>query len=75
MRRTTDSFEQALQAGAEGIADGISQDINAVLSDPLVQALMAADNVDVGRLKSLLRRVAHAIRGQRPTPTLADTLC
>ena len=75
MTRATNSFEQALKAGAEGIADGISEDLHAVLSDPLVQALMAADNVDVGRLKSVLRRIAGAIRGQRSPGTLADTLC
>ena len=74
MTRATDSFERALEAGAEGIADGISEDINAVLADPIVQALMAADSVDVGRLRTVLRRVADAIRGQR-SGTLADHRC
>jgi len=74
MTGATDSFERALQAGAEGIADGISEDINAVLSDPIVQALMAADRVDVRRLRAVLRRIAGAIGGAR-SGRLADNLC
>jgi hypothetical protein len=64
MSYTSKSFGEAFQAGAEGLADGICEDINSVLSEPIERALMAADRVDAGRLEIFLRRIAAALRGE-----------
>ncbi len=65
--RAIHGFEDALQAGAEDIADGICDDLDSLLADPLVQSLMTADRVDVGRLRTTLRKIAAALRGETRT--------
>jgi hypothetical protein len=36
--------------------------LSSALSDPLVRTLMSADNVDPGKLESMLRRIAEELK-------------
>jgi hypothetical protein len=75
MKHANQSFEQAFQTGAEGVADGICEDINELLSDPLVQAVMAADHVNVGKFKIVLRKIAASLRGELSSQALTKQSC
>jgi hypothetical protein len=41
--------------------------LSSALSDPLIRALMAADNVDRGQLESMLLRIAEEMTPDLPT--------
>lgn len=41
--------------------------LRSALSDPLIRTLMAADNVDRGKLETMLLRIAEQIRPSPPT--------
>jgi hypothetical protein len=45
------------------------------LSDPLVRAVMAADNVDPAKLESMLRRIAEEVAPNLSRPTEAGHGC
>jgi hypothetical protein len=45
------------------------------LSDPLIQTLMAADNVDPVQLESMLRRIAEKVAQRRSQPREAVRPC
>ncbi len=65
----TESFTDALDRAAEGLADsvvaGLSPAVAEALSDPIVRAMMAADRVEPAHLEGLLRTAAEnlAARG------------
>ena len=40
--------------------------LRSALSDPLIRTLMAADNVDRGKLETMLLRIAEQIRPSPP---------
>ena len=56
------AFEEAFDAGADALADTIV----ASLTDPMIDALMRADRVDVGAFRYLLRQVAARLRSSAP---------
>jgi hypothetical protein len=41
--------------------------LSSALSDPLVRTLMSADNVDPGKLESMLRRIAEELKPRLST--------
>ena len=58
------NFEEALQAGFNGVADRICDDFSDVLSHPVLLALLANHCVDIVRLKGSLRQIATRLRGE-----------
>jgi hypothetical protein len=49
--------------------------LSTALSDPLIAALMAADNVDPVKLESMLRRIAKEVMRSPSPPTEAGCAC
>jgi hypothetical protein len=48
--------------------------LRSALSDPLIRAVMAADNVDPEKLESMLRQIAEQIAPRQP-PQVETCLC
>jgi hypothetical protein len=49
--------------------------LHSALSDPLIQILMAADNVDPVQLESMLRRIAEKVAQRQSQPREAVHPC
>ena len=49
--------------------------LRSALSDPLIRTLMAADNVDRGKLETMLLRIAEQIAPSLSVPTQARCAC
>ena len=58
------SLDHAAEGIVEAAATGLSRGVSAVLADPIVQALMAADRVDPKGVEELLRRMTAQLASQ-----------
>lgn len=60
------NFADALDAAAEGFADGLSDDIGKALADPIFRLLIAAKGIEAPQVAESIRHLADRLKPHPP---------